>query len=595
MEKFVFISYKSEDRALIQPYLEVLDGMRIPYWWDQQIRGEWSGEIDQKLSECAAVVSFLTERATMSGPVYAECRTAASREKLIPVKLDQGEMPYAFRSMLAFLNYIDLSSSSNQRVEAEKERLFKKIGAYLGADVPSQAIAELAPGRVADFGKWITDGNRLPHIAYLVSLCFFEGRHHDLIQFRAARLEHKLAQAGLAKLLKLNETVSLKQSKFKLLGAESVRYRSQSLHHEVEFVRFEDHLFGEELLLYIWDELDQLKAPLIEWLDELVELDPSCIGDVAATLSKIGRKNFYSAYWYFLDRWLFASQQKFRCADIMLSLMSEDPNVRRYIRDKLFDVDEQVVTPESSAAHGAIAASDAQAALTSSSTANQTSASSMPFDIAVRLVTGYTGMSMPDLSIHVFKKLEASLRDPNFKAEAFRDSLVAIGDGIEFILVESRRNTYARSMLNVFAVGINAWARESAAVKASGLPEFIFSALLDGLVIGRERGSGISLHALLYEDGGLVTGTVDAFAQVIAGALESSITYIRDRYKDVFKRWCSNLAAPKPAEMLPAFLEREIEADRDAFVALFKGVLAKASTENDRDRIRFLVQPVCVL
>lgn len=598
MKKFVFISYKSEDRELVRPYLAMLDEMQVHYWWDDQINRGWSKEIDQKLGESAAVICFLTERAAESGAVFAECETGAKLEKLIPIMLDQAQRPYHFRALLAFLNYVDLSGQSRARIESEKDRLLKKIHSYLGDQpAPRQESADDSVKSNVVMESWVTDPKRLPHIAYIVALCFFEGRHHDLIQVCAALLEEKLKEAGLARLLKLNEYVAVKQAKFKLLGAESVRYRSMGLQHEVEFVRFENHLFGEELLVYLWSELDQLKAPVIEWLDELVEREPSCMGDIAASLSKIGRKNFYSVYANFMDRWLVGSPRKFRCADMTLSLMSADPDVRRYLRDKLFDVNEPAAAPQADGTpDAAVAGIATPPAVADAGPGNGDGASPLiTNDIAVQLVTGFTGMAMPDLSIHVFKRLEASLLDTNRDAGDIANSIRQLSRGIHFILAESRRDSYARSVLKMFAARIHAWALESSGSRTSLLPEFVFSILLEGLTVGRGRHGTVSLWGLLAEEGKFEAGIIDAFARGIAGALQSGNAFIRDRYKDVFKTWCENLSLPKPGDILQDSLKADIDNDRAAFTELFKAVFAHASTPNDQERIRFLVKSVCLL
>lgn len=598
LDKFVFISYKSEDRDQIRPYLDLLDNMGVKYWWDQEINQEWGKDIDAKLIECAAVIGFLTEKATNSGPVFDECRTAAASNKFIPVKLDQSSMRYEFRSLIAFLNYIDLSNTSQERNEAEKVRLIRKIERFVGIPLESGQQTSINNDLPAfSLQKWLTDQDRLPHIAYLVSLCFFEGQNHDHIQMCSALLEKKFTEAGLDKLLRLNNSLTIRQTKLKLLGAESVTYHSESLRHDVDFIRFEDHLLNEELLFYIWDELDQLKAPIIHWIEELLERMPDCINEVASSLSKIGRKNFLSIYSLFLQRWLRGrSIVKFRCADLTLSLMAGDAHVRSYIRDKLFDVsdtgqsiDEPIEPPAASptALSNAVVATKEEEAKVGTYISD---------DISVALVTGFTGMAMPDLSIHVFKKIEANLLDPTFPPQEMKNTAQRIRQGIQFILVRSKTDNYARAMLKVFATGIKAWAVDDVKSKQSLLPEFIFNILLSGLTVGRDRESNaISLFALLTEEGAFEPGIVTAFSMVISGALESGNVHIRDMYKDLFKEWVEKLARNRPGKNAPKDLEDIIEADRKAFEELFRSALKCASTESDKERIRYLSKSVCIL
>jgi len=595
MEKFVFISYKSDDREQIRPYIAMLESMGVKYWWDQQIDQEWGRDIDAKLDACAAVIGFLTEKSTNSSPVFEECRTGVANNKLIPVKLDRSSMRYDFRSLIAFLNHIDLSGNLQEKNEAEKARLIQKIAKFVGKPLPAGALpATQNEPPPFSLEKWITDTDRLPHIAYLVSLCIFEGQGHDRIQMCASLLEQQFTEHGLDKLLRLNSSLTIKQAKLKLLGAEAVSFRSETLQQEVDFIQFENHLLNEELLFYIWGELDQLKTPIIRWIEELIERMPECANDIASSLSKIGRRNFLSIYSIFLHRWLCSkSEDKFRCADLTLSLMAGDSNVRNYIRDKLFDVSDAASTVEAPPA----ATPDTTVNL---STNEQDSADKgkafITNDIAVTLVTGFTGMAMPDLSVHVFKKIEANLMDPAFAAESAALIAQRMREGIKFILVRSKTDPYARAMLKVFATGIKSWALDDVTSKRSLLPEFIFNILLSGLTVGNKRDSNtISLADLLNEAGELEAGTVNAFSMVIDGALESGNTFIRGMYMSLFKEWVAQLATGKSSIRPDEDLENHIQADRRAFESLFSAALRHASTDNDKDRIRFLCKSICTL
>lgn len=271
MDKFVFLSYKSDDRDLIRPYRDLFDSLGIKYWWDDQINQDWSKEIDEKLNECAAVVGFLTERSNDSNPAYAECHMACEANKFIPVKLDKSPMKFHWNSLLALRNYVDLSNASQQKNEGEKLRLIKKIEYFVGTPLQIHQQLVIPRDQPAFSGQDWINPERLPHIAYLVSLCVFKDQNHDRLQLNSALLERKFIEAGLDKLLQLNTSLTSKHSMLKLIGAESVKYASETRQHEGDFIRFENHEFSEKLLLYIWDELDQLRSPIILWIEELID------------------------------------------------------------------------------------------------------------------------------------------------------------------------------------------------------------------------------------------------------------------------------------------------------------------------------------
>lgn len=596
LEKFVFVSYKSEDRALVKPYLDLLDGIGVKYWWDQFIDNDWSTEIDKKLTECSAVIGFLTEKSVASAPVYEECRTASTQKKFIPVKLDQAPMQYSFRALISLLNYIDLSSPIPQKNEAEKLRLIRKIEKFVGFSSAVNGVEEkLAELPAFDFSRWVSTSERLPHIAYLISLCFFEGQHHDRIQMYAALLEDKLTELGLDKIFRLNSTLTIKQAKLQLIEAEIVKRRCKRLSHEMDFIKFENHLMGEELLFYIWDELDQLKAPIFLWVEDLIERMPESINDLATGISKIGRRNFFAVYSIFLRRWLQSrSRRKFLCADITISLMASDPDVREYIREQLFDMSDPggyEVDLKSSVASDATEEFSAPEAKDDES--QDWGQAYISNEIAVDLVTGFTGMAMPDLSIHVFKKLEDLFLDPESTVQELQGYSHRIRRGIRLFLIRSKTDSYAKSMLRVFAGGIKQWATDDVEKRKSLLPEYIFNLLLDGLTVGRSRDlSTISLSELLSDNGKISSAMTNAFAMVVATALESGNSFIRDEYKKLFKTWVANLKKENCSKKASKSIDRSIEEDRQAFMALFRSVLEHASTENDKDRVRHIVKEI---
>jgi TIR domain len=595
--KFVFISYKSQDRELIQPYLRMLDSIGVNYWWDQRIIHQWDKEIDEKLAACSAVIGFLTERSTESSAVFEECRTANENSKFIPVKLDQSYPRYAFRALIAFLNYVDLSSVSAEKNETEKSRLIDKVQRLVGSEVqPPSANTEIVSQPVS-LDRWIKEETRLQHIAYLVALCFFEGQNHDQIQMYASIFEDKLREAGLHELFKLNSNVVVKKDKLQIIEAESIKYTSKTLQHDVEFIKFENHLFSEELLLYVWNEMDQLKDPIVQWIDAIIEGDPESIADIATGLSKIGRKNFLSIYSIFLHRWLGGrSHNKFRCADITLSLMAGDPNIRSYIREKLFNIaDSQQGMSDLGIVQPVSAPVEASGPSIKENVAPDQDIFINDF-AAIDLVTGYTGMAMPDLSIHVLKKIEANLFDPTASSHAKGKSISRLENGIRFILRKSKTEPYAKSMLKVFGTGIKTWALENADEKRSFLPEFIFKMLLEDISIGWQRElDTISLSDLFSEDGRLEGSLIRSFANVISSALECKNTFIRDLYKNLFKQWVGFLTHRKNANDKSSELNGILDADLKAFTALFSQVLSYASTEDDKDRIRYLTKSICAL
>jgi hypothetical protein len=97
----VFISYASEDRSRIQPLVEALRTTGLDVWWDRHIgQGQNFGRvIEQALEEASCVVAAWTSASVESEWVCNEASEARKLEKLVPVLLDEVEVPLEFRHL----------------------------------------------------------------------------------------------------------------------------------------------------------------------------------------------------------------------------------------------------------------------------------------------------------------------------------------------------------------------------------------------------------------------------------------------------------------------------------------------------------------
>ena len=587
MENFVFISYKSDDREQIRPYLQMLEKNGIKYWWDQRIKDEWGRDIDQKLEECAAVISFLTERST-SPEVYTEIKRAKDAGKLIPVKLDRAKLRYEFESTIAFLNYIDLSSESIEKNEAELQRLLCKISEKTGAGAGNVLASSGKMGVLSknDMEAWLLKKERLPHLAYIVALCFFGGQSHEFIQFCVAFLEQKFIEAGLDNLLGLRSEIITRTNKLGLINATVLSYRSKITESDVEQIVFEDHLFGEKALLCLWNEFDQLRLPIIEWIELLLDRYPTlCLGDIAAALSKIGRNNFRSLYDFLLQPWLNRSRpSRFRCADIALSLLVDTPAIKQFVRKQMLQVEAGEALEEfgtTSSSNDTKSANEDPPAQEDATSVNMWALSR---SAAIALVTGYTGMAMPDLSIALFKRIEDDLlTDHNMR---FADLMRSIDKGIDFMLTNATSDGYARSLTLVFAKGICDWIPDEAEGRRSYLPEFIFLRLLERLTLEADR-RRITLPVLLDGDAEFGINTMLSFAKIVSRSLESGNRFIRDGYTKWMKSWRNKIKTAASGKRIDAAV---LDEENDVFLKLFDAAVHYASSPNDVERIKFNTQ-----
>src|SRR3954447_19431873 len=109
----IFMSYSSADRDRVKLLVKALQGRGWSVWWDHSIPPgkTWAKVIEAALAEAKCVVVVWSTTAIVSEWVSLEAEEAKRRRMpLVPVLLDQVEIPFAFRSIQA-ANLIDWSGS----------------------------------------------------------------------------------------------------------------------------------------------------------------------------------------------------------------------------------------------------------------------------------------------------------------------------------------------------------------------------------------------------------------------------------------------------------------------------------------------------
>lgn len=99
----VFISYAREDRPRAEQIARALSAMGLECFWDTEIPpGQtWADYIENKLSQCKAVIVLWSAHSTRSQWVREEARMGRDRGQLIPVMLDASAPPFGFGEVQA--------------------------------------------------------------------------------------------------------------------------------------------------------------------------------------------------------------------------------------------------------------------------------------------------------------------------------------------------------------------------------------------------------------------------------------------------------------------------------------------------------------
>jgi hypothetical protein len=99
----VFLSYAREDAARAEQIARGLEAAGLDVFWDNEIPpGQtWADYIEQKLTQCKALIVLWSEHSTKSQWVREEARMGRDKSVLIPVLIDNVQPPFGFGEVQA--------------------------------------------------------------------------------------------------------------------------------------------------------------------------------------------------------------------------------------------------------------------------------------------------------------------------------------------------------------------------------------------------------------------------------------------------------------------------------------------------------------
>ena len=99
----IFISYASEDRNRVRPLAEALQERGFNVWWDRSLAAgqDYTAIIEQELKNAKAVIVVWTQSSTNSTFVRDEAGRARDEGRLVPVMLDNVQIPLGFGAFQA--------------------------------------------------------------------------------------------------------------------------------------------------------------------------------------------------------------------------------------------------------------------------------------------------------------------------------------------------------------------------------------------------------------------------------------------------------------------------------------------------------------
>ncbi len=127
----IFISYKRQEREKARAIAEMLVMHGYDVWWDIELLpgDKFSREIDEVIKSASAAIVLWSKRAVESNFVRAEAHKAYNKNILIPVRLDDCELPIPFNTS----HTMDLSTWDGSKDDPILEPLVRAVEKKIGS------------------------------------------------------------------------------------------------------------------------------------------------------------------------------------------------------------------------------------------------------------------------------------------------------------------------------------------------------------------------------------------------------------------------------------------------------------------------------
>ncbi len=126
----VFISYAHEDRPLARQLAEALQERQLTVWWDRDLAAgaEFAREIESQLQLARVVIGLWSAKSVHSAFVRDECSRALRAGKLVPVRIEEVELPLGFGQS----HTLDLLDWDGDADDETFQQLLREVGLRKG-------------------------------------------------------------------------------------------------------------------------------------------------------------------------------------------------------------------------------------------------------------------------------------------------------------------------------------------------------------------------------------------------------------------------------------------------------------------------------
>ncbi|HET7708517.1 MAG TPA: toll/interleukin-1 receptor domain-containing protein, partial [Sphingomicrobium sp.] len=86
----IFVSYKKDDRAIVERFVTALNAAGKDVWWDDALTPNeaWDAMIERQIAAARVVIVLWSPRSIHSDWVRTEAHYAQDHHKLVPVLVD---------------------------------------------------------------------------------------------------------------------------------------------------------------------------------------------------------------------------------------------------------------------------------------------------------------------------------------------------------------------------------------------------------------------------------------------------------------------------------------------------------------------------
>ena len=172
----IFISYKKEDRPVVERFVTALLAAGKEVWWDNALTPNeaWDAMIERQIAAARVVIVLWSPRSIQSDWVRSEAHYAQDHHKIVPVMIEPCSIPLAFMLRQA----VDLTDGKFGPANPNWTKLLAWIDAVESGNIdaipasapPAVAAAAAVPIKAVSGERWLGPATRPRLVALLAGV-----------------------------------------------------------------------------------------------------------------------------------------------------------------------------------------------------------------------------------------------------------------------------------------------------------------------------------------------------------------------------------------------------------------------------------------